>query len=425
MAYPAFGAALPGVPTAAKRPPRPRIVLIAALLILVGALLEVVGLIIGIKLLNDMANAYTVSGDGLNDFSVGGGEGFLTVQAVISVGLWVWMGFAIFAGQSWARILCSVLFGLYVVRILSDVGAFAVLNNTLIADANGASVDRAPLVLTLLLSGLVGLVALVLIWVGKSGSYFIRPVRNVPMLMNPSATRATRPMPDTPRATRSATRLRAPSRPATRPPSRSRPATRTRTATALPAPRATRPRPATRHRALRFPVLRSRALRFLVPRSRVLPSALLRFPALRSRALRFPALRSRALRFPALRSRALRFPALRSRCSRRHCSGSRRTVPGCSVPGCPGSRRPVPRRGSARRGRSRRRAAVRSGRRRLSDPRRGPAVVRRSGARLPRRHAGPGAGPHARRPGDPDPARVGRVGRAGCGPGRGYPRGIG
>jgi hypothetical protein len=75
---------------------------------------------------------------------------------LVTVGLWIWMAKANRAGQSWARITATVLFGL----------------NTLNLDINRA--DPLLLLLISLLAWLVGLGALVLLWRRKSREYFAR-----------------------------------------------------------------------------------------------------------------------------------------------------------------------------------------------------------------------------------------------------------
>ena len=78
------------------------------------------------------------------------------VLAVAGVGLWIWMAWANKRGKSWARIVATVLFGLFTVYLLL----------TLIQPHSG---------LGLLLIGitwLVGLGATVFLWQRESSAYF-------------------------------------------------------------------------------------------------------------------------------------------------------------------------------------------------------------------------------------------------------------
>jgi hypothetical protein len=75
------------------------------------------------------------------------------VIELISIGLWVWMALMNKAGKSWARIVATVLFGLYTLYLLFVIRAGA-----------GALVP--------ILTWLTGLGALILLWRKDSGEYF-------------------------------------------------------------------------------------------------------------------------------------------------------------------------------------------------------------------------------------------------------------
>jgi hypothetical protein len=81
------------------------------------------------------------------------------VLQIITVGLWLWMAAANKAGNSWARVIASVLFGLNTLFLLlgfarPHVSIGAVLN---------------------LLVWLVGLGATIMLWRSESSAYFAEP----------------------------------------------------------------------------------------------------------------------------------------------------------------------------------------------------------------------------------------------------------
>ena len=78
------------------------------------------------------------------------------VIQVITIGLWLWMAAANKAGKSWARIVSSVLFGL----------------NTLILLSSLARPHAALGIVLLALVWLVGLGAVILLWLRDSSAYF-------------------------------------------------------------------------------------------------------------------------------------------------------------------------------------------------------------------------------------------------------------
>jgi len=75
---------------------------------------------------------------------------------VVSIGLWVWMALMNKAGRSWARIVATVLFGLYTLYLLFFV----------IRAGAGALVP--------VLTWLIGLGALILLW-RKDTSEYLNP----------------------------------------------------------------------------------------------------------------------------------------------------------------------------------------------------------------------------------------------------------
>ncbi|MFC9895662.1 hypothetical protein ACFVMC_18410 [Nocardia sp. NPDC127579] len=81
---------------------------------------------------------------------------------VIAAGLWILLAFMCRAGKNWARITASVLFGVNTVfSLMSLVGAGML----------GTSANALGLIFTVLL-WLIGLGAIVLLWLKPSGPYF-------------------------------------------------------------------------------------------------------------------------------------------------------------------------------------------------------------------------------------------------------------
>jgi hypothetical protein len=76
--------------------------------------------------------------------------------AIISLALWIWMAWANSGGRNWARIVSSVLFGIFTVYLLFSLGG--------IATGAGKIVE--------LVTWLLAIAALVLLWLRPSSAYF-------------------------------------------------------------------------------------------------------------------------------------------------------------------------------------------------------------------------------------------------------------
>jgi hypothetical protein len=78
---------------------------------------------------------------------------------VVAAGLWVLMAWANRTGQSWGRIVASILFGL----------------NTLLLLLNAVRPSLSVALVFWILTWLVGLAAIVLLWRKESSEYFATP----------------------------------------------------------------------------------------------------------------------------------------------------------------------------------------------------------------------------------------------------------
>jgi len=143
-----------------QRPPAPSSIGNAVKLMYVGAGLSALGVIISLATIGSLKSAilkrfphYTAAQVHTAEVA---GIVVVVVIGLIGVGLWLWMARMNAAGRSWARVVASVLFGLYT---LDELLSFA--------RAQGAG----GLIFGLL-SWLVGLGAIVFLWQRDSSQYF-------------------------------------------------------------------------------------------------------------------------------------------------------------------------------------------------------------------------------------------------------------
>jgi hypothetical protein len=143
------------MPPEPSRPTPPRPVQTAVLLMFAGASLSAVSLVVTVLTAHTIENAllsrYSYTQQQAHQYVVAA-----VVGDVITLSLWLLMAFANRAGQNWARIVASVLFGL---------NTLAVLYNLV----------RATISLSLvflILIWLIGLGAIVLLWRKESSQFF-------------------------------------------------------------------------------------------------------------------------------------------------------------------------------------------------------------------------------------------------------------
>lgn len=177
--YPVFpqypGAAV--MPTA--KPPRPATVLRAHYCILAGAVLTLVSAGITIANSGTLKSSFQQNLPTTTDGSVVTSLGnavivIVCVIAALEAGLWVWMAFATKAGHNWARILCTVFFGLQASGQLIGAVSFATLSSTGDADSNfsDSASTTVPSEIVGWLTFAVGFAAIILLWNKAAGPYF-------------------------------------------------------------------------------------------------------------------------------------------------------------------------------------------------------------------------------------------------------------
>jgi protein-S-isoprenylcysteine O-methyltransferase Ste14 len=85
------------------------------------------------------------------------------IAGLVMGGLWLWMAAKNGAGRNWARIVSTVLFGLWCLDVIGSLLAVATGEDT----ATSVAVLIAALAVWI-----VGLTALILLWRGESSGYF-------------------------------------------------------------------------------------------------------------------------------------------------------------------------------------------------------------------------------------------------------------
>jgi hypothetical protein len=154
-----------GQTPAPQRPPAPNSVQTAVKLMYAGAALSFIELIVSLFTVGSLKHAivvkyphYTSSQVHTTEVAIIAG---VVIEAIIAIGLWVWMAFANSRGHNWARITGTVFFGIYTLFLLLDLRRPA-------ADIG--------LVFSLLV-WLAGLGAVIMLWRRESSDYFTQRVR--------------------------------------------------------------------------------------------------------------------------------------------------------------------------------------------------------------------------------------------------------
>jgi hypothetical protein len=148
-----------------QRPPAPTSVQTAVRLMYAGAALSFIELVVSLATVASLKTAilkryphYTSAQVHSAEVAIVAG---VVIEAVIAIGLWLWMARANAAGRNYARITGSVFFGLYTLFLLLSLRR------------PSASVG---LVFALLV-WLAGLGAVIMLWRKESASYFTPRVR--------------------------------------------------------------------------------------------------------------------------------------------------------------------------------------------------------------------------------------------------------
>jgi asparagine N-glycosylation enzyme membrane subunit Stt3 len=152
------------MPPPPQRPSPPASVLTAVKLMYAGAALSVISLIIGLTQRDAIQKAVVANNPSYTAGEINTAANFLlvfgAVVGIIGLGLWLWMASANKKGQTWARVVSTVLFGLNTLfLVFITVGAaYVTIQKILVA-----------------LIWLVGLGAVVFLWRSDSSAYFNAP----------------------------------------------------------------------------------------------------------------------------------------------------------------------------------------------------------------------------------------------------------
>jgi hypothetical protein len=171
-----------GQPAGPLRPPAPAPVRTAVKLMYAGAAVSTVTLIITLALIPAIKAALRTAHPSLTAAQVRDVNTLITLAMLLGlavIALWLWMARANGQGRNWARILCTVLFGLATLELIrvkpqypgGYLGRFAIGGHvySVIHSVFGATV--LGLIVPLLL-WLAGLAAVWLLWRPASGAFF-------------------------------------------------------------------------------------------------------------------------------------------------------------------------------------------------------------------------------------------------------------
>jgi len=142
------------------RPPAPPSVLNAVKLMYAGAGLSALGLILEFIGLSGLKKALKDANPSLTTTQVHSLEvatvAIFAIVGLIGIGLWIWMAFANKAGNNWARIVSSVLFGLDTIFLLLGISRTGLQLGNVVS----------------ILVWLAGLGAIVFLWRRESSEFF-------------------------------------------------------------------------------------------------------------------------------------------------------------------------------------------------------------------------------------------------------------
>ncbi|MCW3034839.1 MAG: hypothetical protein JWM17_151 [Actinobacteria bacterium] len=149
------------MPPPPQRPTAPPSVLTAVKLIYAGAALSLVGIVVTLTQKDAIRKMIAANNPKLTqsqlDVAMNVGLAFGVILGLLGVGLWLWMASANKKGYSWARVVSSVFFGIDTLYLLY----------VLFAAGNPAIQKVASVLLWL-----VGLGAVVFLWMSDSSAYF-------------------------------------------------------------------------------------------------------------------------------------------------------------------------------------------------------------------------------------------------------------
>ncbi len=154
---PSFTWASDEAPSAAARaatPPveQPASIRVAVRLMYLGAVLTLIGVLVGLTQTDEIREAIQEADDSLSgsdlDMAVNVAVAMSVVFGLVGVGLWIWMAVVNGRGESWARVVATVLAVLNVVSIVFTVAGGGATTVTYVSSA--VSVVLAVVILVLL-----------------------------------------------------------------------------------------------------------------------------------------------------------------------------------------------------------------------------------------------------------------------------------
>ena len=142
------------------RPPAPQSIRNAVRLIYAGAAVSLVQLIVTAATMSSIKNTVRLRNPRLTPTQVNAAASATTVAVVVAgligVGLWLWMAWKNNQGRSWARILSTVFFGIATLGVIGNLAQPETIASKLIG----------------LLEWLIGLAAIIFLWLRDSSAYY-------------------------------------------------------------------------------------------------------------------------------------------------------------------------------------------------------------------------------------------------------------
>ncbi|MGO8885283.1 MAG: hypothetical protein ACLPUO_15130 [Streptosporangiaceae bacterium] len=146
-----------------QRPAPPQSVLTAVKLMYAGAAVSVLGLIISLATVGSVKSAIRSADPTYTSSQLHAAEVLIitvaVIEALVGVGLWLWMAWANKRGRNWARIVATVLFALNTLGLVLNLARPHTIIGTVYS--------------TVL--WLIGLSAIILLWRKESSPYFAAP----------------------------------------------------------------------------------------------------------------------------------------------------------------------------------------------------------------------------------------------------------
>ena len=157
----------------APKPPIPRTVQRAFLLMLVAAGIEVVNVALSFVFSSQVdQHIQQAFNDGTTTVSSNVNIASSATGGILGIGLWIWMAYANRAGKHWARVTGTVFFGISCLGVLGDI----VLVTTMAKWIGGIAYLLAAVSLA---NWIIGLTVVILLWKQESTLYF-KPQQYLP-----------------------------------------------------------------------------------------------------------------------------------------------------------------------------------------------------------------------------------------------------